>query len=79
MLAVQEGRSVDCLLMLLKHGADVNHQTKPGETAMTVARTKGHAELVEFLNNYKAVLTLLAGEKPAVPLEVMKGTKQFLF
>ncbi len=39
----------DCLLELLKHGADVRAACKRGETALDVAAINDHIEIVQAL------------------------------
>lgn len=79
MLAVQEGRSTDCLLLLLKHGADINHRAKQGQTSIQIATDKNLKETLDFLYSYKAILALLAGDQPSVPVKIMQNVRKFLF
>jgi len=47
--AVQNGRSLDILQLLLDYGADVNLRRADGRTPYALARRLGHAALAEFL------------------------------
>jgi ankyrin repeat protein len=48
MMAAREGH-LPMVVLLLDHGADVNHKTKFGYTALEVARERGMRQIAEAL------------------------------
>ncbi|MFC1854950.1 ankyrin repeat domain-containing protein [Thermodesulfobacteriota bacterium] len=41
----------DLVKLLIGHGADVNAKTKDGETALSIAKEKGHDEIIKLLKD----------------------------
>jgi hypothetical protein len=54
---------VDCLEVLLKHGADVNVVDNDGNTALIVAADNGHLDCIEALLKHGADLNVVGNEE----------------
>ena len=52
MLASHEGR-IEVVQLLLEKGADVNVKEKTGKTALSMASSKGHENVVKLLKENK--------------------------
>ena len=48
MMAAREGH-LPMVMLLLDHGADVNHKTRYGYTALAVARERGMRQIADAL------------------------------
>ncbi|MGO9117344.1 MAG: ankyrin repeat domain-containing protein [Desulfomonilaceae bacterium] len=48
-MAAEWGKNFKIVRHLIDKGADVNAKAKNGDTALKLAKTKGHARIVELL------------------------------
>ena len=48
-MAAEWEKNIDIVRLLIDKGADVNAKAKNGDTALKLAKTKGHTRIVEFL------------------------------
>lgn len=54
--------SIDCVRLLLRNGAHINHQIYTGYTALHTAAEKGHATILAYLVGHGARLDICADE-----------------
>jgi len=59
-MAASQNGHIDCVKLLVQHGAEVETCTNKGETPLYWAVGNGHIEVVQFLIEQHAMSTLVA-------------------